>query len=98
PLAVSRGGSFTPWEGLTGGAQSPWGQRRPDSGLCDALSVRGDGKSAMRFWQKISEALSVRSLGMGWGADNGEAIMALEALSQSGQWDQYWRWRLRRAG
>jgi hypothetical protein len=30
------------------GSQKPWGQRRPDSALSDALSIRGDRKSAMR--------------------------------------------------
>jgi hypothetical protein len=28
---------------------------------------------------------------MRWDADNGEALMALEALYQSGQWKDYWR-------
>jgi hypothetical protein len=36
--------------------------------------------------------------GMRRDADNAEAVMALEALSQSGQRDQSWRWQLRRAG
>jgi hypothetical protein len=36
--------------------------------------------------------------GMRRDADNAKAIMALEALSQSGHWDQHWRWQLRRAG
>jgi hypothetical protein len=36
--------------------------------------------------------------GMRWDADNAEALMALEALSQSGQWDQYWKSQLRRTG
>jgi hypothetical protein len=40
----------------------------------------------------------LKGSGMRWDADNAEAVMALEALSQSGQWDQYWRWQLRRAG
>lgn len=35
---------------------------------------------------------------MRWDAENAEAIMALEALSQSGQWDQYWKGQLREAG
>jgi hypothetical protein len=30
--------------------------------------------------------------------DNAEAIMALEALTQSGQWDGYWRSQLRPTG
>jgi len=37
----------------------------------------------------------LKGSGMRWNADNAEAIMALEALSQSGQWDQYWKSQLR---
>ncbi len=33
----------------------------------------------------------LKGSGMRWDADNAEAIMALEALYQSGQWDNYWR-------
>jgi len=40
----------------------------------------------------------LKGSGMRWDAENAEAVMALEALSQSGQWDQYWRWQLRQAG
>ncbi len=34
---------------------------------------------------------------MRWDADNAEALMALEALDQSGQWQDYWKLRLRPA-
>ncbi len=34
----------------------------------------------------------LKGSGMRWDADNAEAIMALDALSQSGQWDQSWQW------
>ena len=40
----------------------------------------------------------LKGSGMRWDGDNAEAIMALEALSQSGQWDLYWRSQLRDAG
>jgi hypothetical protein len=40
----------------------------------------------------------LKGSGMRWDADNAEAIMALEALTQSGQWDEYWRSRLRPTG
>jgi hypothetical protein len=40
----------------------------------------------------------LKGSGMRWDADNAEAIMALEALTQSGQWDLYWRSQLRKAG
>jgi hypothetical protein len=40
----------------------------------------------------------LKGSGMRWDADNAEAIMALEALSQSGQWDQYWKSQLRPTG
>jgi hypothetical protein len=40
----------------------------------------------------------LKGSGMRWDADNAEAIMALEALSQSGQWAAYWRSQLRPTG
>ncbi len=36
--------------------------------------------------------------GMRSDAGNAEALMALEALTQSGQWDLYWRSQLRPTG
>jgi hypothetical protein len=33
----------------------------------------------------------LKGSGMRWDSDNAEAVMALEALYQSGQWDAYWR-------
>src|SRR5262249_9571996 len=32
----------------------------------------------------------LKGAGMRWDADNAEALMALEALDQSGQWQAYW--------
>jgi len=40
----------------------------------------------------------LKGSGMRWDGDNAEAIMALEALTQSGQWDGYWRSQLRPTG
>jgi hypothetical protein len=40
----------------------------------------------------------LKGSGMRWDADNAEAIMALEALTQSGQWDLYWRTQLQSTG
>jgi hypothetical protein len=40
----------------------------------------------------------LKGSGMRWEADNAEALMALEALTQSGQWDLYWRSQLPRTG
>ena len=40
----------------------------------------------------------LKGSGMRWDSDNAEAIMAIEALTQSGQWDLYWRSQLRPAG
>ena len=40
----------------------------------------------------------LKGSGMRWDADNAEAIMALEALTQSGQWDCYWKSQLRPTG
>jgi hypothetical protein len=31
-----------------------------------------------------------KGVGMRWDADNAEAVMALEALEQSGGWQAYW--------
>jgi hypothetical protein len=33
----------------------------------------------------------LKGSGMPWGAPNAEAVMALEALSQSGLWKNYWQ-------
>lgn len=40
----------------------------------------------------------LKGSGMRWDSDNAEAIMALEALTQSGQWEAYWRSQLRPTG
>ena len=33
----------------------------------------------------------IKGPGMRWDRDNAEAMMALEALHQSNQWDSYWQ-------
>ena len=40
----------------------------------------------------------LKGSGMRWDADNAEAIMAIEALTQSGQWDVYWQSQLKPTG
>ncbi|MFO0890521.1 MAG: hypothetical protein U0790_15435 [Isosphaeraceae bacterium] len=40
----------------------------------------------------------LKGSGMRWDSDNAEAIMALEALTQSDLWDQYWKTQLRQTG
>jgi hypothetical protein len=40
----------------------------------------------------------LKGSGMRWDADNAEAVMALDALEQSGEWKPYWRSRLRPTG
>jgi hypothetical protein len=40
----------------------------------------------------------LKGSGMRWDANSAEAIMALEALSQSGQWDLYWKSQLQPTG
>jgi hypothetical protein len=40
----------------------------------------------------------LKGSGMRWDAANAEALMGLEALTQSGQWDVYWRSQLRPTG
>jgi hypothetical protein len=39
----------------------------------------------------------LKGSGMRWDADNAEAVMGLEALYQSGQWDTYWQSELQQA-
>jgi hypothetical protein len=39
----------------------------------------------------------IKGVGMRWEAVNAEALMALEALDQSGEWKEYWSLRLRPA-
>jgi hypothetical protein len=40
----------------------------------------------------------LKGSGMRWDADNAQAVMGLEALSQSDQWDHYWRSELQPTG
>lgn len=40
----------------------------------------------------------LKGSGMRWDPDNAEALMALEALTQSGQWNLYWKTQLRPTG
>jgi hypothetical protein len=40
----------------------------------------------------------LKGSGMRWDTDNAEAVMALEALTQSGQWKLYWQSQLRQTG
>ncbi len=40
----------------------------------------------------------LKGSGMRWDAGNAEALMGLEALTQSGQWELYWRSQLRQTG
>jgi hypothetical protein len=40
----------------------------------------------------------LKGSGMRWDRDNAEAVMALDALEQSGEWKLYWRSRLRPTG
>jgi hypothetical protein len=40
----------------------------------------------------------LKGSGMRWDGDNAEAVMALACLEQSGQWQDYWRTRLRPTG
>jgi hypothetical protein len=42
--------------------------------------------------------IRLKGSGMRWDSDNADAIMALDALTQSGQWDSYWRTQLRPTG
>ena len=42
--------------------------------------------------------LRLKRTGMKWDQDHAEGVINLVALPESGQWDQYWRPRARRAG
>ena len=37
--------------------------------------------------------LRLKGVGMRWDGGNAEAVMALEALDQSGEWQVYWKYR-----
>jgi hypothetical protein len=39
----------------------------------------------------------IKGVGMRWDADNAEALMALEALDQIGEWATYWSLCMRSA-
>jgi hypothetical protein len=87
------------------------GQRAAGNRLLNYVSERRDMIKYPEFlaknWQIGSgpteatcKTLTARLKGSGmrWDADNAEAIMALEALTQSGQWDLYWQSQLRPTG
>lgn len=82
------------------------GKRKAADGLIDYVT---DRKEMIRYPQFLARGWQigsgptesrckqvprrVRSGGKRWDADNAEAVMALEAMRQSGLWDQYWRTR-----
>lgn len=87
------------------------GQRRAADQLLNYVSERRDMIRYPEFqakgWQIGSgpteatcKTLTARLKGSGmrWDAANAEAVMGLEALSQSGQWDAYWQTHLRPTG
>jgi hypothetical protein len=86
------------------------GQRKAADRLLGYVSDRRDmiqyPKFTAKGWQIGSgpteatcKTLTARLKGSGmrWNADNAEALMALEALTQSGQWDVYWQTQLKDA-
>ena len=100
------------WEKLlTWRAGLRHGKRRAADTLLNYVSERRDmilyPKFQEKGWQIGSgpteatcKTLTARLKGSGmrWEASNAEAVMALEALSQSGQWKLYWQTRLRPTG
>jgi hypothetical protein len=87
------------------------GQRRAADQLLNYVSERRDMIRYPDFlskgWQIGSgpteatcKTLTARLKGSGmrWDADNAEAVMGLEALSQSDQWDFYWQSELQQRG
>lgn len=101
------------WERLLawrGGLRSP-PKRQAADGLLHYVAKRREMIQYPEFqakgWQIGSgptEALCktttarLKGSGMRWDADNAEAVMALDALEQSGEWKTYWRSRLRPTG
>jgi hypothetical protein len=80
------------------------GQRRAADKLLNYVSERRDMIKYPAFQEKgwqigsgpteaTCKTLTARLKGSGmrWDGDNAEALMGLEALYQSGQWDAYWR-------
>ena len=87
------------------------GQRSAADGLLNYVSERRDMIRYPDFlgkgWQIGSgpteatcKTLTARLKGSGmrWDADNAEAVMGLEALSQSDQWSFYWQSELQQRG
>lgn len=101
------------WERLTAwraGLRSPK-KREAADGLLHYVAKREDMIRYPEFqakgWQIGSgptEAMCktttarLKGSGMRWDADNAEAVMALDALEQSGEWKRYWRSHLRPTG
>ena len=78
-------------------------KRKAALGLLNYMSERGDMIRYKDFIEKGRQIGSgptesmckatrqrVKGRGMRWGADNAEALMAIEALEQSGGWQAYW--------
>ena len=78
-------------------------KRAAAEALLNYLSERGDMIRYKEFIEKGRQIGSgptesmckatrqrVKGRGMRWGADNAEALMAIEALEQSGGWQAYW--------
>ena len=69
----------------------------------DTAAVYGLGHSeevvarALKEWSGHPPYVFTKC-GMRWDSDNAEAIMALEALTQSGQWNAYWQSQLQPTG
>ena len=83
--------------------QRPWLHDRVNY-VGERCAMIGSSEFRPQGWQIGSgtteatcKALTARLKGSGmrWDAANAEALMALEALTQSGQWDQYWKAGLR---
>jgi hypothetical protein len=105
-------GHATAWQGLIPWrAGLRRGQRRAADRLLNYISERREMIPYPDFqaqgWQIGSgpteatcKTLTARLKGSGmrWDGDNAEAVMGLEALTQSGQWDRYWESRLRPTG
>jgi hypothetical protein len=110
--AVKHGGYDAFWQRLTAWhAPLRGAKRRAAAALLHYVAKRAEmiryPEFLARGWQIGSgptEALCktttarLKGSGMRWDADNGEAIMALACLEQSGQWQGYWRSQLRPTG
>jgi hypothetical protein len=105
-LHVAKHEGYTPlWEGLVDWRKPQRGTKRQEADRL--INYVTDRRDMIRYPEFIAKGWQIGSgptesqcrllpdrikgSGMRWDADNAEAVMALEAMEQSGQWSQYWK-------